>query len=631
MHHKLDTNLETNEFHYYFSFLNDRFTSITDKWTEALSRKSGKAFKPIYLLPFKHNSLHEEANYIVVNERLPHWQAELGREDIFELIYPEDMNKQFSKSPFIKDLINKLLKKQEEVYLLPFSSVWLDLENPHIKILGPHPEVATIFDDKVEHIRVFKRLGLQINTVEVYAGIEELKAKWKIYPFFFSAAFSSGGFESQVVETEADLIGFYDSLRPVNKNGPFIAAKLLPEIILAPNVSAMVTGLHETSLVCISDQLLRGNNYMGNIYPSQSSPLHKKIMETVTVKIGNYMSALGFRGMFGIDFLISKDGSCFPTDINPRRQGGYYCNVMMAEKSIVDMELAIMLGEKVKPFTLKEMDAPYAWAHHKLTPYYHNVTINTELLHGKPSDPFETVGSSYYTIYYPKDYILLAGNPGFYAASEDLHGNLLDKVTNEVDALISQSYTRVIGMKDVHKTTVQNKSVEEIIIKPFHLNELEAVERILKEYVKDPNGRDTKETECIKKCIKGEMDSKEVLYRYFVAHDTSGKVLGVAGYSFNTNKDIRLALQISDLSQVGELRNMFIKHDVVQGGGVGQALFDHICKELKNQGKEIMFMESGIRYHESWSFFEKMCKSPGVIIPNKYGPGWHTKAWKINL
>ena len=438
---KLSPGITKDGYNYFFSLLTDRFEPLSDIWATELEKKFNKKFKPIYILPFIHNKLFEEDNYVVLNERLFSLHKKLGRKDIINLIYPEDLNKQFCESPFIKNLTKKLLKKQGKLFILSFTSVWLDIKNPNIILLGPKPKVAERFDDKVEHIKTFKKLKLPVNKVEIYQNFEDLKKKRKNYPFFLSATFSSGGFESKIIYTSEDLEIFYLNLRPINKKGSFIAASLIKDIVLAPNTNAMVIGKDDTKMICVSDQIMRDNRYMGNIYPSKAKAKHLKIMRDATVRIGNYLSRFGFRGIFGCDFLITKQGKCFVTDLNPRRQGGYFCNVFMSKKiSIIDLEMKLVFGERIPEFKYEDFQVNYSWAHSKLVPYFNNMKILKEFKTGNPNTPFENIGSVYKAIYYPKGHILLAGNPGFYLTTENSYQKINKKIIKETEKLISTSY-----------------------------------------------------------------------------------------------------------------------------------------------------------------------------------------------
>lgn len=445
---KLDPKLESDENYYFFSLLTDRFETLNKLWAQQLENKFGKKFKPIYILPEKHNKLFEEENYIVLNERHEELKKTWKRNRIIYMIYPEDLNRQFSESSLVQDLIKKLVKKQGKVFVLSFTNVWLDIKNPNVVLLGPDSKVAGKFDDKIEHVKTFNKLGLPVNNVEIYSSFEDLKSKRKLYPFFLSATYSSGGIESMSIYTPEDLDAFYANLRPVNRKGSFIAADLIEDIVLSPNTSAIIYGENKTELICIADQILRGNRYMGNVYPSQATDAHKKIMIDSTIKLGNYLSNQGFRGLFGLDFIINKKGDCFVTDLNPRRQGGYFCNIMMSKKiNIIELEFKLAIGDPLPQFSYEDFQVDYCWGHSKLAPYFPNMEIIREFEVGHPEEPFNTRNAVYQAIYYPKNHILITGNPGFYITSGTSYNQVKKKIYRETEKTISKSFRLYEGLK----------------------------------------------------------------------------------------------------------------------------------------------------------------------------------------
>lgn len=441
---QISEDIAKDENYYFISLLSDRFASLNDRWAAALKKRFGKNFKPIYILPHRHNDIFIEDNFAILNKQQQHLNAHSGAKKLIYLIYPEDLNKQFSESKFCQELLDTLVKKQGTVHVLSFTSVWLDFKSSNIKVLGPEPNIAGHYDNKIEHVKLFKKLRLPINKVTIYDNFEQLKRRHKEFPFFISAAYSSGGIESQAIYTPEDLDIFYFGLRPVNKDLPLIAARQIKDIVLAPNVTALVHEKDETTFINISEQLLRGNNYMGNIYPANVSKHHFKIILESTMAIGNHLSREGFRGLFGCDFLITASGECFPVDLNPRRQGGYFCVTEASPVDLVDLELKVALGEPIDSIRHEDFQADYAWGHSKLSPYFNNAYINKEFGEGECSAPFRNIGTSYTAQFYPKDHVLITGNPGFYVATAKNSSEIKKMLIPDVEKLISKSYKMYI-------------------------------------------------------------------------------------------------------------------------------------------------------------------------------------------
>lgn len=429
---------------YFFTFLADRFEHLNDLWIKALENKFKKKFNPIYILSAKQNKFFPKENYLVINEKLAEIKKKLSKNNVIYLQDYEDLNKEFSESYEIKELIEKLVKKQGRIFILGFTSAFLDIKNPNVIILGPNPELTTKLDDKIEHIKLFSELNVPRNKTRIYNSIKDIKENEK-YPFYISASYTSGGYESSTVYMEEDLDTFYSKLRQINKSKPLLVADLITNIKLSPNVNAIICGKNDTRIICVTDQLLRGNHYLGNIYPSAANDSKKDEIINVTKKIGNHLSKLGFRGLFGLDFIIDSNEKLYTIDLNPRRQGGYLCNVLMSKKiNIPEMELKLALGEKVPNFDYSDFQVNYAWAHSKIKPYFQNTRIINCFKEGECFTPFEK-RSEYRAIFYQAKHLLIDGNAGYIIISGD-YGEVKDKIIKEAEILISKNFELYEGL-----------------------------------------------------------------------------------------------------------------------------------------------------------------------------------------
>jgi len=440
---QLDEGLLKDPNHYYFNLLPDRCHYLHSLWEANLKKRWNSTFKPIFILPAQHNALFEGDNFIIISENSTQINLDSNREShCFAIPAPDDLNKQFSNNDLVRDIIVKLLTKQNQVFVLSLTSVGLTFEDPRVKMLGPDPVIAARFDDKVEHLNVFRHLGLPTIQTRVYANYDEMLSTHTEYPFFLSATFSSAGSDSRKILTSCELVSFYENLRSHNKDRQFIAARFLTDIVNAPNVCAMVLSENNTLVVCISDQILRGHQYLGNIYPSSVSELHRSMILEMTTTVGNYLSTQGFRGLFGLDFLITSDGNCYPLDLNPRRQGSYQCNVLMSKNvDLIDLEQCVIFGEALPVIKHEQFDVPFCWAHSKLVPHRANATLGEGFETGALHKPFDSVGSHHAAAWYNEGSVLTGGSAGHYVRSGNSRELLLETLEHDVAALICQLYT----------------------------------------------------------------------------------------------------------------------------------------------------------------------------------------------
>ena len=437
-----------DECEYFFSFLTDRFELATEMWKKELEKKFNKKFKPIWILSAKQNKFFQKDNYIILSKKLKELCSLYGNGELIYLQDYGDLNKEFSESEYIQDLIERLIDKQDRVFLLGFTTSCLDIKNPKVKLLGPDPNVSTKFDNKVEHIKLFEKLDVPRNKTKIYKSIEEIKNNEQ-YPFFISASYTSGGHESNFIYEEKDLDIFYSNLRDINKKNSFLVAKLIKDISSSPNVNAIITGENKTSVICITDQILRKNEYLGNIYPSKiKEDIKKQIIETTKI-IGNSLSTLGFRGLFGFDFIVDSKDNLYTIDLNPRRQGGYLCNVLMSKNiNIIEQELKLALGEEIPQFNYEEFQGEFAWAHSKVKPYYKNTQVIKSFCEGNPKDPFSEIGSSYRCIFYSEDSILLEGNGGYIMLSGKDHKEVKENIIKQTEIAISKNFELYEGIEE---------------------------------------------------------------------------------------------------------------------------------------------------------------------------------------
>ncbi len=429
---------------YFFNFLTDRFEPLGDLWIKALEKKFNKKFKPIWILSAKQNEFFKKENYIVINKKLKEIKKKLNKNNLIYLQDYEDLNKEFSQSSFVSKLIDKFVKKQGRVFILGFTSSFLNLQNSKAIILGPKPDVATKYDSKIEQIKLFEELKVPRNNTRIHNSIKEVRAKEQ-FPYFISAAYTSGGNESGVILDKKDLDLFYSKLRLINKMSPFFVANLITDIFLSPNVNALVLGKNSTEVLFITDQILRDNAYLGNIYPSKASKETKeKIIETTKV-IGNHLSNLGFRGLFGLDFLIDSNNKLSTIDLNPRRQGGYLCNVLASKSDIIDLELRLALGEIMPLIRYEDFQQDFAWAHTKIKPYFSNMKIKNTFFTEKFNAPFTQKGSTFKCIFYPKDFTLMEGNGGYLITSGNNYEEVKNRLIKEVEVIISKDFSLYQG------------------------------------------------------------------------------------------------------------------------------------------------------------------------------------------
>jgi len=380
----------------------------------------------------------------VVNKELVDYQNVLNTSKVIYGQEYEDLNLEISESPEIEALVNRLSDKQDKIFYISFTSSFLKLKHPKLVVIGPKQEIASKYDNKLEQYKLFRSLGLPVINFREYSDLKSVELNEK-YPFFLTSLYTSGGCESSVIKDKPSLNKFYKHLREINRRGHLVASDYILDIIAVPNTNAMVVSKHDVRIISVTDQVLRGNVYLGNIYPSLvSKTINKKICD-ITKKVGIHLGRLGYKGIFGCDFIIDSNDNVYINDLNPRRQGGYLCNLLLSKKvNLLEQELLLALGEDISDFNQEDFKVDYAWGHSKIKLHYSSQdtdqyrSLIRPINNSSLAEVFGKTGAEYTTTFYPEGYILTGGYPGFYAVSDFDRKIVEDKINNTPGSLLNE-------------------------------------------------------------------------------------------------------------------------------------------------------------------------------------------------
>lgn len=442
----LDKDIYTNKIEYFFSLHGPRFEYMNNSMAASLSKRFGREFRPIRVINAWPSKQYDTGNYVILNKKSYKLRKDLGKPVVYLPDY-EDVNVEFTQNKTIQDIASKLLKKQKTVYVYPFTTSFLDLPPDIFTVLGPDNKLAKKYDDKICQTELFKSLDLPRNNARVFKDERALYAnEADIIPCYLSAAYTSGGNESGLIYDSEMLHEFLARLRPVNKRSHFLVADIFEDLVLAPNINALITEQGKTYILIVADQILQGNRYLGNLYPSIAEKKHLKQIYDTTKIIGDYLAKEGYKGLFGCDFLINRKGDLVVVDLNPRHQGGYACNgLALKQKSIslTDIELATYQGDEVA-LSQKELNKAlgFAWSHSKLVPAEKGQIIHNEYLLNDVEKPFQSVGESFAAEFYKKGSVFIEGYIGYQVQTAKVRSELESKMLH-----IKEQYdSRVLGL-----------------------------------------------------------------------------------------------------------------------------------------------------------------------------------------
>lgn len=438
----LDPDLSTNKYRYFFFLMGPRFDATAEMMAKSLERKTGKPHKPIFVYLGFPNEHYVKDNYIVINKQALRIAERTGLSTIYLPEY-EDLNLEFLASDVVADITKKLSKKQPEVFVHALTSSFLEKISPPLRVVGPEPMLATRLDSKIEQYKLFCQLGLPVIKAEVVTTMQGVTdAVGERAPRFVSASYTSGGYESGIFFDTPMLKKFFNKVRSANHKRPFLVSDVFFNLTHAPNVNAIVLGEDDVRVLFIADQILHGNRYLGNVYPTSVDSKHQSEIISITEKIGKHIAKEGYRGLFGCDFLIDSDGQMVIVDLNPRRQGAYGCQALALQSTgynLTDLELACALGEETdSDISMTATKGMPAWAHSKLTPPSQGQVIERTFKKSDPVEVFSGKSNLHRGIFYREKSIVVEGYIGYVLLTGKGPENLERELSKQVDISLDQ-------------------------------------------------------------------------------------------------------------------------------------------------------------------------------------------------
>ena len=298
----------------------DRFIDTTTLLAEMLSQRYQKPVETINILP-NIPPPHIEDNFIVINRKLSDNIASNNGNYHLPLDHSE-INREVSESPYIKEITEKILKNQPDLFIDLFKNcpeMSLPQKDERIMTIGPSTELHAYFDNKLTQRDIIEQLGIPVPKGQIVKSYDELINAYK--ENFRESAFvtcqnGSGGNGTEKISSLDEIL----SSEKIKGKKQFIISELL-DLVSSPSTLGIIANEDEVMVSSITDQIMDGVDYKGTLYPSSAGKENIRKMKEYTENIGKYLGSKGYKGFFGIDFMVDKDDNLYFVEINPRKMG----------------------------------------------------------------------------------------------------------------------------------------------------------------------------------------------------------------------------------------------------------------------------------------------------------------------
>ncbi len=317
---------------YYFLFISElKAYGIGHFFKEALSKILEISKEKIEFISISPD-VFEQYNYdnLIIINNLKDKQNKRKKHDEFI--------SDISNSAHIHSVIDTILSNQNELYLYMFeSSPFMTLDKKDgVILIGPKSEIVTIFNNKISLYEIFSNIVPMANYNIIHSYDELIQSSQKLMqrtgnPLFISLELSAAGANSIIAYCLEDIRMKFSS----NINDTFLITEYINHIC-DPTTLGVVINEEEIYVGGVADQRIDGTKFKGSTFPSKMSKEIQKEIIRQTKVVGKKMALLGYRGIFGCDYIVTNKNEVFFIETNPRKQGTTmeFCCALKTELSL---------------------------------------------------------------------------------------------------------------------------------------------------------------------------------------------------------------------------------------------------------------------------------------------------------
>ncbi len=258
-----------------------------------------------------------------------------------------------AESDYVDRLLDALEKRQERVPAWMFESkpVLAAALGDRVTLVGPDPQLVHDCNDKLWQ---YEHLGRLVPVVDfrVCDNGRELEDALRLFldgrspGAFVTRDRSAGGVDSMVARSAEEALERFGG----DGGGRHLVSRYTPHAH-DPTVLGVVGNERQVYVAGVADMhIVDGNKFRGSTYPSTlPDDIQKRLMDH-TETVGRELGRLGFRGIYGCDYIVTQEGGVFFIEVNPRKQGTTmeFCCTLEALSpegalSLFDMEAGAVL------------------------------------------------------------------------------------------------------------------------------------------------------------------------------------------------------------------------------------------------------------------------------------------------
>ncbi len=316
------SNVSLSASRYYFFYIGElKAHGLTDYLKSALASRSSRPVSCLAIVPDILGKYNYE-NIIALSPLFAQNKEQYGRNVSFRTPMRQ-FAQTVSHHSTIIETTKRVLAHQSELYLFMFESLpEMTLDRlANVALLGPEKRLAGQLNNKAFQFELL-RDRIPVVDFRICASLAEaMDVSADLYPvwsegIFVSRPYSAAGAASAITRCPQDIQEKFGDL-----DSAFLLTRYLPHEH-DPTVLAVVANPDEVYIAGVADQCIEGGNrFVGSTWPSQLSCDHLEKLYHYTREVGRVIGGLGYRGIFGCDYIVDLEGRIRFIEINARKQG----------------------------------------------------------------------------------------------------------------------------------------------------------------------------------------------------------------------------------------------------------------------------------------------------------------------
>lgn len=307
--------------HYFIYAGEIKALGLNKFYKEALMRHNGRDVDCISVIPDVMQN-YPEGNLLVINKDAARICAGNDRKVCLR-IAGDRFAAQINANRRFRNLIKELQTRQKVVPIWMFDSrPELELDsNGRILLMGPRPELARRFNSKVWQYRHLSQVvpmpdhAICRGEKALRNSVDEMGLR-SGHQVFVTQEFGAAGVGSTIVCRMDDLESCLGKT-----DGCYVASCFIPHQH-DPTVLAVVANEHDVYVAGVADMTIEGGNkFRGSSFPSRLPIQVQEVLVECTRRVGRTIGRLGYRGIFGCDFLVDEKKQVYFIEVNARKQG----------------------------------------------------------------------------------------------------------------------------------------------------------------------------------------------------------------------------------------------------------------------------------------------------------------------